>query len=182
MKRGVIIWLGLIVICLGLAVRQRENLNIVWREYSSLYRHVKYEDYSMKLRGPFIPTKVAKKDPEAAAVVETQLAVWFNESQERIDMAAEKLLEQSDNEFILFEFIKSFWYLRENVIDPQIVLRLTEKLIALEPNNANYHYIKSYLLLENRKGGDIDAALEQVKYANNCSKYDFPYENYRHRK
>lgn len=55
---------------------------------------------------------------------------------------AEKLLEYPDNKFFLFELIRSLHYWHENITDPQIALRLAERLIALEPDNAVYHYLK----------------------------------------
>ncbi|GAG11533.1 unnamed protein product, partial [marine sediment metagenome] len=91
------------------------------------------------------------------------------------------LLEYPDNKFFLFELIRSLHYWHENITDPQIELRLAERLIALEPDNAVYHYLKCHLLLMDRCGSDIDAALEELEYANKCQDYSFPYDSYKQR-
>jgi len=180
MKLRASIWVVVIVVCLGLGLWQGENLGIIWREYSSLNRHIKYEDHSMKIRGPFIPPKVAKEDPEATAVAEVCLGRFHREMDERIEAVAEKLIEYPDNKFLLFELVR---YLCEDgrAVDPQVTLTFVERLIALEPDNANYHYIKCYFLLADRHGNDIDAALEKLEYANKCPRYDLPYSDYRQR-
>jgi len=174
------IWVAVIAVCVGLGLWQRENLGLIWREYSSLHRHIKYEDHSMKICGPFIPRKVAKEDPEAAAVVEVCLGRFHREADERIEAVAEKLIEYPDNKFLLFELVR---YLCEDgrAVDPQVTLTFVERLIALEPDNANYHYIKCYFLLADRHGNDIDTALEELEYANRCHEYNLPYNSYRRR-
>jgi len=181
MKLRTAIWVIVILCCVGLGIWQRNNLSIIWREYSSLYRHIEYEDYSIKVRGPFISRKMAKEDPEAAAVAEICLGCLHCKEDERILAVAEKLLEYPDNKFFLFELISSLYYWHESVIDPQIKLRLAERLVALEPDNANYHYLKCHFLLADRCGNDIDAALEEMEYANKCQDYSFPYDGYRQR-
>lgn len=94
---------------------------------------------------------------------------------------AEKLLEYPDNKFFLFELIRFLHYWHENITDPQIALRLAERLIALEPDNAVYHYLKCHLLLMDRRGSNINAALEEMENANKCQDYSFPYQSYRQR-
>lgn len=182
------ILIATVLVCVGLGLWQRENLSVIWREYSSLYRHTMYEDYSMRMRGPFIPAKVAKDDPEAAAVAEMKLGQFnFNEEQ-AIQPIAEKLLQYPDNRFLLFEILRGLgWY--NSVIDRQIALKLVDRLIALEPDNAHYHYAKCYLLFADRRDNDIDAALAELEYANKCKRYDplwdvfrnLPYDSYKQR-
>ncbi|MCX5638312.1 MAG: hypothetical protein NTX52_11565, partial [Planctomycetota bacterium] len=178
MKLRISIWIVVIAVCVGMGLWQRENLGLIWREYSSLHKHTKYEDYSMEIHGPFIPRKVAKEDPEAAAVAEVCLGRFHREMDERIEAVAEKLTEYPNNKFLLFELVR---YLCEDgcAVDPQITLRFVERLIALEPDNAKYHYIKCYLLLADRRSNDIDVALEELEYANKRRGYDLPYDAYR---
>lgn len=178
MKIKTAFWTIAVLCCIGLGVWQRENLSIIWLEYSSLYKHIKYEDGSMKTVGPFIPPKVAKEDPEAAAVAEISLGRLDRKADERLEAVAEKLLEYPDNKFLLFELIR-YLHWHESIIDPQITLKLAERLIKIEPDNAHYHYMKCHLLLMDRCGNNIDAALEEMEYANKCREYGFPYDSYR---
>ncbi len=182
MKFRISNWFFVILCCLGLGFWQKDNVGTVLREYSSLYRHLKYEDGSMKIHGPFTPLIVAKEDPEAAAVAEIRLYRLNRERDKFIWAIADKLLHYPDNEFLLFELISSIHYWDDkSIIDPQIKLGLAERLIALQPDNAIYHYLKCYLLLMDRHGSDINAALEELEYANKCNEYSFPYDSYRER-
>jgi hypothetical protein len=100
MKLRISIWIVVIAVCVGLGLWQRGNLGLIWREYSSLHRHIKYEDHSMKIHSPLIPLTVAKEDPEAAAVVEVRLSRSYREPDEKIETVADKLLEYPDNKFL----------------------------------------------------------------------------------
>ena len=82
--------------------------------------------------------------------------------------------------FLLFALVE-YIYDYARVVDPQIVLRFVERLIALEPDNSNYRYIKCYFLLADRGSNDIDAALEELEYANKCCGYSLPYDSYKQR-
>lgn len=182
MKLRILIWVVVIAVCVGLGLWQKENLDIIYREYSSLWKHIRYEGYSMQRHGHFIPPKVTKEDPEAAAIVEVRLTPSYPVTDKRIDIIAEKLLEYPNNEFLLFELVSQLLFIEHPyAVDPQVTLRFVERLIELKPDNANYHYIKCALLLADRRGNEIGAALEELEYANKCQEYDFPYNNYKRR-
>lgn len=178
MKLKTAIWAIVILCCIYLGLRQKENLSIIWLEYSSLNRHFKFKDY-LRPDAALIKQEIAKFDPEAAAVSEVALSrSHYKKEDERICVIAKNLLEYPDNKFLLFELIRALYW-NESAIDPQIALRLAERLIELEPDNANYHYTKCHSLLVDRRGNDIDAALEELEYANKCQEYAFPYDSYR---
>ncbi len=179
MKLKTTIWAVVILCCIAVGLRQRESLSIIWREYSSLYNHFKYDDYSLVARSSFIPAKVAQEDPEAAAVAEISLARFYRDHNKYIFAIAGKLHEYPKNRFLLFRLIDSIADFAPDAIDPQLGLRITDRLIALEPDNAHYHYAKCYFLLRNRSSDDINAALEELEHANKCEKYGFAYDSYR---
>jgi hypothetical protein len=66
-------------------------------------------------------------------------------------------------------------------IDPQIILELADRLVAINPDNAIYHYLKAYTLLRNRKGNDYSDVLREIELANHCPDYISPYDNYHDR-
>jgi hypothetical protein len=178
MKLKTAIWAIVILCCICLGLWQKENLSIIWREYSSLNRHFKFKDY-LRPEAALIKQEITKFDPEAAAVSEVVLSrSHYKKEDERICVIAENLLEYPDNKLFLFELIRTLYW-NESIIDPQIALRLAERLIELEPDNANYHYTKCHLLLADRRSGNINAALEEIEYANKCREYGFPYDSYR---
>ena len=180
MKPTKAVWIVALLLSLAAGLWQSENIKLIWREYSSLYRHVIYGDYTAKIRGPFIPPAVAKQDPEAAAVAEICLGHSDRDWDEETEAVAEKLLLFPNNKFLLVELIRNFCW-RYNVIDPQITLKFVDRLIALEPNNADYRYIRCSVLLADRRENNIDAAIEELKYANTCTKYGFLDTTYRQR-
>ena len=174
------IWIAVALLCLAAGFWQSENLRLIGREYSSFYKHIKYKGYAPKIYGPFISPRMAKEDPEAAAVAEIWLSRLDRERDEEIEAVAEKLFVYPRNNFFLFELVKN---LRQgtSTVDPQIALKFVDRLITLEPDNANYHYLNCSLLLEDRYENNIDAALQELECANKCAKYDFPYTSYRQR-
>jgi hypothetical protein len=178
MKLRTFIWIIVILCCLALGVRQKEDLGLIWREYVSLGRDFEYDGSLLAPRKPLIRDSAARSDPEAAAIAEGLLCGYRDD--EPFDVLADNAAKFPDNELFLFEIACRLSVYRD-VFDPQIVLLLAEKLINLDPQNANYHYLKAYALFNNRDDNDIDAALEELDYANKCSVCVTPYEKYKER-
>ena len=180
MKPVKVIWIAVVLLSLAAGLWQLKNVQFIRREYSSFYKHIKYSGYASKIYGPFISPKAAKEDPEAAAVAEIWLNRLDSERDEEIEAIAEKLLAYPDNRFFLFELARD---LREGTltVDPQIALKFVDRLVALEPNNANYHYFNCSGLLADRNENNINAALQELERGNKCAGYDFPYTSYRQR-
>jgi len=175
-----VIWIVVVLLSLAAGLWQLKNIQFVRREYSSFYKHIKYKGYASMIYGPFISPRAAKEDPEAAAVAEIQLSRLDRERDEEIEAVAEKLLAYPGNNFFLFELVRNLLQ-GTLTVDPQIALRFAGRLIALEPDNANYHYLNCSVLLADRDENNIDAAIEELEYANKCADYDFPYTSYRQR-
>ncbi len=180
MKLVKAVWIAVVFLSVAVGLWQLKNIQLVRREYSSFYKHIKYKGYASRIYGPFISPSAAKEDPETAAVAEIWLSRLDREWDEEIGAVAEKLLAYPDNKFFLFELAKG---LQQGIltVDPQIALKFSGRLIALEPDNANYRYLNCSLLLEDRDKNNIDAALEELECGNKCAKYDFPYSDYKQR-
>lgn len=180
MKLRTAIWTIVILCCVGLGIWQRNNLSIIWREYSSLHRHFEYERGLDRLCKPVIGKRIARTDPEAAAIAESMLCGYVHtRSEQHIDILARNVAKYPGNEFFAYNLACSFN--SDSVIDPQIILLLANRLIKLDRENVNYHYLKAYALLRDRTTNDIDAVLEEIEHASKCSKYIFPYSYYRQR-
>ncbi|HIJ71571.1 MAG TPA: hypothetical protein HPP87_09455 [Planctomycetes bacterium] len=179
MRLRISIWVIVILCCLALGIRQKEDLGLIWREYVSLGRDFEYDGSLLAPRKPLIRDSVARSDPEAAAIVEGQLR-GYEEADDRINVLAENVIRFPDNELFLFRLACGLSVYRD-VFDPQIVLLMAEKLINLDPKNANYRLLKAYALFNNRDGNDIEAALEELDYANKCSISAPLYEKYKKR-
>jgi len=178
MKFRISIWAVAILCCFALGIRQQENLALIWREYVSLGRDFEYDGSLLSLRKTLIRDIAARSDPEAAAIAEGRLRGYMDD--EPFDALAQNVISFPDNEYFLFGLAYRLPGYSES-LDPGIKLLLAEKLIKLDPDNANYHYLKAYALFNNRDGNDIDAALEELDYANKCSIRAPLYEKYKKR-
>jgi hypothetical protein len=175
-----VIWIAVVLFSLAAGLWQLQNIQLIRREYSSFYKHIKYKGYASMIYGPFISPRAAKEDPEAAAVAEIWLSKLDRVRDEEIEAVAEKLLAYPGNKFFLFELVKNLLQ-GTLTVDPQIALRFAGRLVALEPDNANYHYLSCSVLLADRDENNIDSAIEELEFANRCVRYDFPYTSYRQR-
>ena len=178
MRLRISIWAVAILCCFALGVRQKEDLGLIWREYVSFGRDYEYDGSLLSPRKPLIRDSVALSDPEAAAIAEGLICGYSGD--EPFGVLAQNVIRFPDNELFLFRLAWGLSIYRD-IFDPQIVLLLAERLINLDPKNANYHLLKAYALFNNRDGNDIDAVLEELDYANKCSISAPLYEKYKKR-
>lgn len=69
-----------------------------------------------------------------------------------------------------------------NLIDTRAALVLADRLIAFDPNNAHYQYIKGWIRLKPpRDLGCEQDALKQFELGNKLDKFYLPYSNFRQR-
>ncbi len=177
MKLKAAIWAVAILICGGFGFRQRENLSIVWREYSSLWRDCEYREHYPEPRKPLVRGSVARTDPEAAAVA--GIALSRDGKDAGTISLAENLLLFPSNEFFLCQL--AMYLSDDSAIDPQIRLAVATKLTNQRPAAANYHYLKADALLACRQDNNIGPVLAEIERGNQCADYDWPYQRYRQR-
>jgi len=168
----------IILACVGLTLSQKENMGLFWQEHYSLGRDFKLEDNSLEPHHLLIEAKIAKYDPEAALIVKT--ALMRSEGEKLVEVLAGGILSYPDNEFFLYRLVRLLLQ-PEMGIDPQIILKFADRLIAIKPDNAPYHYLKAYVLFRNRKGNNYDKILLEIERGNQCPDYISPYDNYHHR-
>ena len=77
MKYAKLIFLSTLVICLGLSIRQKDNLKNIWTEYWNLQKS--FDERIYKANIPAIDKKVEKIDPEAAAIINFRLGSFSRE-------------------------------------------------------------------------------------------------------
>ncbi len=175
MKQKIAGWMVLVLCCLALGIWQRNNLRIIGREYSSLLCHFESTEGGLRPKRHLIKPAVAQADPEATAIAEMILADY--EDPERIDFLADQATRHPNSEFILFDLAGRLLQY-ENTVDPQIPLHLADRLIKLDPENAMYHYLRAAALWRDRTGSDITAVLNEMEYAAQCPRYEFPDQDY----
>jgi len=117
---------------------------------------------------------VIQTDPEAADILKYCLT---EPNLENLAVLAEKY---HNNEFFLAQL--TYRLTDVNLIDPRAVIALADRLIAMNPDNAHYHYMKGCILLKMPGGSEkINAALEQFKQGNNLQEFTLPYNAYKPR-
>jgi hypothetical protein len=171
------LWLIVVVCCIALGLWQRQNLSTFWREYRSLWCDYEYKDHYIAPLNPSIPKSVAGLDPEAAAIAEIILCHY--EDDERLSFLAEHLLKFPQNEFLLCEFVGLISNNRP--IDPNLQLRVTERLLSLNSKKPLYYYFLADALLASRNGNDIGPVLDVVERGYQCTDYNLLYDKYKQR-
>lgn len=182
MKHSKLFCFCITILCLVMGYWQLESLQKVWIEYRSLYKYFTYGEYFLQIADFSVPQNVAAEDPEAAAVMKVKLVCFSHlEPDQKLTTILECQRDFPDNEYILFELVKNLTPRCDEVIDPLIALRHTEKLIKLNPENLGYRLIKCHLLLADRTGNNINSVLDELEGATNCTQSQWPYQQYKKR-
>jgi hypothetical protein len=182
MKTGKLFLLIVLTGCLGLTVWQFNNLKIIAHEYFSLHRSFYYDkEYKFRAKTPVIKEKVAATDPEAAAVANYIIMPWSRGEYEPLELLAQNVVKFPENQYFLYELAMCVSCQLEEGLDPNILVKISNRLIELDPKNSNYYYLKAEALLHTRAGNNFDEVTEAVKQAVNCEYFKDPYSVYRDR-
>jgi len=174
-----ILFISGLIICICFSFWQKDNLKIIWDEYWSLNKSFHYIKEGLAPRTPAINEKIAKTDPEAAAVVNYRLL--YRRDKQGIEILPQNILKFPDNQYFIYELCELLFYDSGNYFDPAILLKLSNRLIELDEKNAAYYYLKAYALFCDRKGNNFDEVTETVKQAAKCEYYKSPYSVYKDR-
>ncbi len=179
MKYGKLIFLFALIICFGLTIQQKDNLKNIWTEYWKL--HTSFDERMYNASIPVIDKKIEKLDPEAAAIINFRLGSFSRDSKEGMEILSQNILQFPNNQFFLHELATYTYCNLENGLSPQILLKLSDRLIELDDKNSNYYYLKAYALLMERKGNDFNEVIEAIKKATECEYSKDPYVLYKER-
>ncbi len=175
--RAIIIFL-LLVGCVGLGLLHKEDLGLIWQQYSSVHRHFEYRDH-LRYKKPLISSSTVRNFPEEALMLELILNSY--EPYDRMEMLSEGVLAYPDNEYFAFRLADDLlMYSRyEEGLDLSLALMLAERVVDLNPDNANYHYLKAYTLFRNNAG--LEEVLDELHSGNRSPLIAMPAEKYKQR-
>jgi hypothetical protein len=177
MKLKITLWLLAILSCSALGLWQKDNLSIFCREYYSYWHDYEYHEDGFVQKKLLISPKIAKSDPEVAAIAESVIN-WYGNAEPLVSIA-QYLDKFPQNEKFLSDFV--FWLPEEKALDPQIQLLATKELLRINPENGIYHYLLADSLLANRSENDINSVFNAIEQGNRCADFNMPYDKYKQR-
>jgi hypothetical protein len=123
------LWIVIAVICIGLSAC---DIQVVRADEPNDVNEVRYLLDKAKLVS-YLTEEITHTDPEAADILRYCLT---DPNIEDLAIAAEKY---PNNEFFLAQL--AYRLTDVNLIDPRAVTALADRLIAMNPENAHYHYV-----------------------------------------
>ncbi len=181
MKLGKLFLIIVVIACIGLTVWQFDNLKIIAHEYWAVKKFYHYTEHGWQHRQPLIDAKIARIDPEAAAIINYLYWCGDDDKYNPMDILAENVLKFPNNQYFLYELSRRAYFGYEDGLDPNAMLKLANRLIELDNNNINYHYLKAYALLHLRKGNNFDDVVQTIKQTAMCKNNKPPYLIYKER-
>jgi hypothetical protein len=180
MKRHLIIWAILTGLCLAWLYPHRNELSLYWREWSSFQRHFAYgNEGKFGLRQPFLSRSVAQQDSEAAAIVDLIMQDPSREDFQDIEYIAEQMMKFPTNQYFLYD-LACRCALR-TYIDPQIIDKIADRLIELDPNNGRYYFLKAWAVFYDWGDNRLEKSLDYLEKSYSCPTRSDPYEAYKER-
>lgn len=181
MKYGRLLFISGLTICICFTFWQKGNLKYIWNDYWRLNKSFHYIKEGRVPRLPAVKEKVAKTDPEAAAIINYKLdyTLFSVGDEHRIEVLSKNILKFPDNQYFLYELALCTFC--QDGLDPAILLKLSNRLIELDGKNSNYYYLKAYVLYRNRNGNNFDEVSEIIRQADKCEYYKEPYSIYKDR-
>lgn len=167
------IWIAVAAVCVALTVYEIPNAREVWRCLRAL-RQIKSKLVDKTPARSVLSDNVIAVDPEAADILRYCLA------EPNVEDLAEMVAKYPQNEFFLAQL--AYKITESSFLDARAAMALADRLIALDPNNAHYRYIKGWILLKPpRDFGREREAVEQFEAGNKLEDFYLPYSNFRQR-
>ena len=167
------LWIAIIAVCAALTVYEIPNARLLWR-YLGASQQIKRQLADKSAVRSVVSKEVAATDPEAADILSYCLAEP-NEAN-----LAEMVAKYPQNEFLLAQM--AYKMTESNFVDARAASALADRLIAINPDNAHYRYIKGWILL--KPPGDFGReqdALKQFELGNGLDDFYLPYSNFKDR-
>ena len=167
------IWIAIVAVCTALTVYEFPNARLVWR-YVGMSQQMKRQLVDKAAVRSVLSKEVAATDPEAADILNYCLA------EPNEDGLAEMVAKYPQNQFFLAQL--AYKMTESNFVDARVASALADRLIALNPDNAHYRYIKGWILLKPPgDSGREREALKQFELGNRLDDFYLPYSNFKDR-
>jgi len=180
MRPGKLILISGLIVCIGLTFWQKNNLKTIFGEYRATKKFYYHTREGWRNKTPIINEKIAKIDPQAAAIINYQLNdnLYHLGDEQRTEALSNNILKFPDNQYFIYTLSEWIFHDSGNCFDPVILLKLSNRLIELDDKNSNYYYLKAYALLHLRQDNNFDEVIKAVKSAASCEYHKDPYLMY----
>jgi len=167
-----IVWIALIILLVGGIVYEAPNVAINLRYHRNLFAPV--PDNVDRA----VSDKLIASDREAGEILRYALKRGASYAGRRD--AKVLATEYPQSEFFLAEWVEKLASVERP--DLQETLAVVDKLLALEPENAHYRYLKGWVLLKVTGNQErLAEALEQFELGNRLAYFCLPYRRYKER-
>jgi hypothetical protein len=168
-----IIFITIIAVCAALTVYEIPNVRRTW-QCAHMAKCLKRKFTDKARVRVVLSNEDAATDPEAADILTYCLTEPNDEH------LAGMVARYPRNEFFLAQM--AYKLTEANFTDLRAALALADRLIAINPNNAHYRYIKGWVLLKPPRDFGLEQdALEQFELGNGLDDFYLPYSNYKQR-
>jgi len=144
-----------------------------WRRYNrslaSLFSLAQVDDDTKEVE--FDP-KVSGTDPEVEELIKV---LFYGKDLEGL---AALVLRYPENEFFIFQLATVLGELEQ--VDGAIGVMLADRLLALNPENAHYHYLRAYFVLS-LESGEVTDGFRSVELGNRAVRFEPSYGRYKDR-
>ncbi len=173
-----LILLLMVALFLFLAIPQISELQLLWRDYHAIARYCALlgSNADKNTLADRIPDDLARQDPEAA-----QIARFLLKGQSFVDAAddaATGAIRYPLNPFFWARLTESM-VCREERYDPEILRRIADKLVTVDPTNADYYVLKAAAVLRLCDDNAVNEAIGLLHQAVECRRFEDSFEIYR---
>jgi hypothetical protein len=146
---------------------------MIWRRTIHLFARVHKEDVESA-----VPDKLVATDPEAGDMLRYSLK--YSLKNQNLEELAALVQKYPENEFFLALLAEQLT--KAPVVDPRAPMAVLDRLLALDPNNAHYRYLRGWVLLAKPdRPGREQEALSQLEMGHHLPQLYLPYAKYKQR-
>lgn len=172
MQRGAIVWIALLAVLVGGMVYEFPNAVLNLRHLRNTW--VGVADHVDRV----VSDRLIASDREAGEILRYAIKRRANYASRR-DLR-DLVQEHPENEFFLAELLERL--AEKESADLSEMLAISDRLLALDPNNAHYRYLRGWVLLKTPDGnGRLAEALEQFELGDRLAYLSLPYRKYKER-
>jgi hypothetical protein len=173
MRLGTAVWMAVLAVCLGATVLEVPDAKMIWRRTTHLFARVHKEDVESA-----VPDELVATDPEAGDMLRYSLK--YSLKNQDLEELAALVVQYPQNEFFLALLAEQL--ATTPVVDPRAPMAVVDRLLALDPNNAHYRYLRGWVLLAKPdRPGREQEALSQLEVGRHLPEFYLPYGKYKQR-
>jgi len=166
MRRGTIVWMAMLGLCIAATVYETPNITRICHGALDSFRERRT-----------VSERVVALDPEAGEIL--RYAMKYRHGDPIRQDLRNLIARYPENEVFLSQLATALTKVEQ--IDVQAVLAMTDKLIALSPENAHYRYLRGWILWKTLGSNQIREAMAEFARGHQRPEFYLPYVKYKGR-